>query len=150
MAEYERTLHVSADPDRVFAFVADVSNLPKYLPVMQSASAEDDGSVTVEERAPGRDETAKGHIKADAQTRRMEWGADADRHYQGWLQVAGADAGTSDSGMEADVTVHLSFAPRPQVHGELERQDGDTQRAIERQMDQALQKIKRHVEAMRA
>ncbi len=150
MAEYERTLHVSADPDRVFAFVADVSNLPKYLPVMDSARAEDDGSVVVEERAAGRDETARGHIKADAQTRRMEWGADAARHYQGWLQVAAADAGTSDSGMEADVTVHLSFSPRQEVHGGLENRDADEEGTIGRQMDQALQKIKRHVEALRA
>lgn len=150
MAEYERTLHVSADPDRVFAFVADVSNLPKYLPVMDSARAEDDGPVVVEERAAGRDETARGHIMADAQTRRMEWGADADRHYQGWLQVTTADAGASDAGKEADVTVHLSFSPRPQVHGGLANGDADEKGTIERQMDQTLQKIKRHVETMRA
>ena len=46
--KHEHTHHVAADADKVYAALADVSNLPHYVPQMTKAEPHDGDKVTVD------------------------------------------------------------------------------------------------------
>ena len=114
MAEYQQTQTIDALAGDAFAWLSDVSNLPKYLPPVTDASIEGPSA----EGAPGQRLRAtleypnggsfdsEGYFNVDEGAKRMEWGAEVQRDYSGWLTVAEADDNRSE------VTVHLSFGPR--------------------------------------
>ena len=52
--KHEHTHHVAADADKVYAALADVRNLPHYVPQMTRAEPHDGDKVTVEARYAGR------------------------------------------------------------------------------------------------
>ncbi len=60
--QHEHTEHVAAAPDAVFAALADVRNLPRYVPQMTGAQP-----------------------TGDDKARRIEWSAESG--YHGWMQV---------------------------------------------------------------
>ena len=49
--EHEHTQHVAAPPDRVFAALADVNNLPRYVPQLTAARRTDGDTVAMRELA---------------------------------------------------------------------------------------------------
>jgi hypothetical protein len=49
---------------------------------------------------------AEAYLAVEENRRRMEWGAEVERDYSGWLEVAEGTDG------ESQVTVHLSFGER--------------------------------------
>ncbi len=49
---------------------------------------------------------AEGYLAIDEHERRMEWGAESERDYSGWLTVGNHGEGGSE------VVVHLSFGER--------------------------------------
>ena len=116
MADYQQTQQVDASADEVFAWLADVGNLPDYLPPVEQASIEGPSEgdnpgqklrTTLQHPDEGQSTfTAEGYVSVDEDSRRMEWGAEAGRDYSGWLTVAEAGEGS------AEVTVHLSFGER--------------------------------------
>lgn len=53
MAEYEHAMTIDASPDAVFDFVADIRNLPKYLPTTKSAQPQGEERVRVQGEAAG-------------------------------------------------------------------------------------------------
>jgi uncharacterized membrane protein len=120
MAEYQQTQTIGAPAGEVFAWLSDVGNLPKYLPPVTDASVEGpsgEGGPGQRLRATleypnGGSFDSEGYFSVDESARRMEWGAEVQRDYSGWLTVAEADGNSSE------VTVHLSFGPRsaePQI-----------------------------------
>jgi hypothetical protein len=84
MREYEQTQTIDATADEAFAWLSDVSNLPKYLPPVIDASIEGPSAgdnpgrrvrATLEypgERGGTFD--AQGYLAVDEGRRRMEWG----------------------------------------------------------------------------
>jgi uncharacterized membrane protein len=116
MADYEQTQQVDAPAEEVFAWLADVSHLPDYLPPVLESSIEGPSEgdnpgqkLRTKLQRPGDDQgtfTAEGYLAVDEAARRMEWGAESGRDYSGWLTVADADGGSSE------VTVHLALGPR--------------------------------------
>ena len=46
--KHEHTHHVAADADKVYAALADIRNLPHYVPQMTKAEPHDGDKVTVE------------------------------------------------------------------------------------------------------
>ena len=93
---------VGADPDAVYNYLADVSHLPDYFPMMTSAekvpgedavrttavlSPEVDG-----ESGDGGDRTVHGEawFRTDADARLIEWGSEGPSDYHGEIRV-GAD-----------------------------------------------------------
>ena len=106
MGEYEQTLAVQASPDRVLAYVADIRNMPEYLPTTKHAEPQGEERVRVQGEAQGHEYDSDGYLRRDDQAKRLEWGAD-EGYYAGWLQVR--DDGSGGSA----VTVHISLRGAP-------------------------------------
>src|ERR1035437_7467597 len=64
--EHEHTQYVAASPDNVYAALADVSNLPRFVPQMTAASRGEGGSGTVEGRYEGPTQEGKGWVRGGA------------------------------------------------------------------------------------
>lgn len=130
--EYEETISVDAPLERVFDFVADVRNMPKYLPTTQHAETQGEGRVRVTGEAHGHHYDADGFLRADRAQNRLEWGAD-EHDYSGWMLVGDDGEGTS-------VTVHISMHKKP--GGEHAPSPDEVREGIRR----GLQSIKNQVE----
>ncbi len=85
--EHEHTQHVAAPPQRVFAALADVDNLPRYVPQVTAARRGEGDKVSVEARYEGHTQQGEGWFRVFESEHRVEWGADGS-DYHGWLQVA--------------------------------------------------------------
>lgn len=90
--QHEHTEHVSAAPDAVYAAIADVSNLPRFVPQMTAARSGGDGQVQVDARYEGREQHGEATFTTDAAARRIEWGSPSG--YRGWMQVDGDGDGS--------------------------------------------------------
>ena len=81
--EHEHTQHVAAPPDQVFAALADIENLPRYVPQVTSARR------TGRARCPWRPatratpSTARRWFRTDEAAHRIEWGS-PESEYHGW------------------------------------------------------------------
>lgn len=104
-SEYEQSLMIAAPPEAIFDFVADVSNLPKYLPTTKSAQSQGPERVQVQGQAGDRQYNSDGFLRADRDNMRLEWGAD-EGYYSGFLTV-------DPQGAQANVTVHISLRGTP-------------------------------------
>jgi uncharacterized membrane protein len=100
--EFEESMTIDAPADRVFDFVSNVQNLPKYLPTTRNAQSQPGDRVRVQGRAEGHDYDSDGYLRKDREHFRLEWGAD-ERYYKGRLEVQPRGAQSSE------VRVHLSF-----------------------------------------
>lgn len=83
--QHEHTEHIAAQPDAVFAAISDVGNLPKFVPQMTAARATGEGQVEIDARYEGHEQHGAASFNADADARRIEWGAPSG--YRGWMQV---------------------------------------------------------------
>lgn len=90
--QHEHTEHVAAAPDAVYAAIADVSNLPRFVPQMTAARSGDDGHVQVDARYEGREQHGEATFTTDDAARRIEWGTPSG--YRGWMQVDGDGDGS--------------------------------------------------------
>ena len=136
MGEYEQTTTMRAPPERVFEFVADIRNMPSYLPTTQSAEPQGGERVRVQGEAQGHRYDSDGFLRRDPGRRRLEWGAD-EGYYSGWLQVQESGAGTST------VTVHISLRGHP-PGADPSHAPGDEQ--INEGLIKGLRSIQNHVE----
>lgn len=91
--QHEHTEHVAAAPDRVFAALSDVANLPRYVPQLTSAEHLDGDHIKVSARYEGHTQTGEAWFRTDDSRRRIEWGAEGS-DYHGWIEV-NADEGGS-------------------------------------------------------
>lgn len=139
MPEYEHSQTIQAAPQRIFDFVADVSNLPKYLPTTKSAQEQGEERVRVQGEAKGHRYDADGYLRPNAEKLRLEWGAD-EGYYSGWLQIDGQNGSVHSD--NAQVTVHLSFKEKPGQDSGHAPSDADIQEG----MQKALQSIQNYVE----
>jgi carbon monoxide dehydrogenase subunit G len=83
--QYEHTEHVAAAPAAVYAAIADVTNLPKFVPQLTAARAAGGDRVEVNARYEGHEQHGEVSFATDNAARRIEWGAASG--YRGWLQV---------------------------------------------------------------
>lgn len=143
MGEYQRTIKIKAEPDEVFAFVCDLNNLPRYLPTVREAKPQGEGRIVVMGEAGGHQYRNDGSFRVDEGRRRMEWASDGEHDYRGWLEVKeGTDAARSE------VTVHLSFNPRPELARRLTEQGGNRDQVIEEGIEKALFSIQHSCEGI--
>jgi uncharacterized protein YndB with AHSA1/START domain len=114
--EHEHTEHVAASPDRVFAALADVGNLPRYVPQVTVAERLDGDKVRIEARYEGHTQSGEAWFRADQSERRIEWGSPGSE-YHGWIQV-------TDEAEGSRLTLFLATshgdAPDSEVMGTLD------------------------------
>jgi hypothetical protein len=103
MPEYEQTGTVTADPDTLFDYLADVEHLPDFLPVITDAEITGHEHAAVTTDIHGEEGRAEGWLRVDALDRRMEWGTPGSG-YSGWLQVDP----TSEAENHSVVTIHVT------------------------------------------
>jgi hypothetical protein len=83
---HEHTEHVAAPPDKVYAALADVKNLPHYVPQVTAAKPGGDGHVEIEARYGGHTQHGEAWFRTDDDKRRVEWGSE-NSEYEGYMQV---------------------------------------------------------------
>jgi len=88
MPTYTYSGSVAASADEVYAFLADVRNLPRYLPLMTAARAGDAGAVEIETVVKGGVHTMAAWFRPDSSARRIDWGSTDNDGYHGWLAVS--------------------------------------------------------------
>ena len=114
--EHEHTQHVAAAPDRVFAALADVGNLPHYVPQVTAAERLDGDKVKIQARYEGHTQEGEAWFRSDESERRIEWGS-PHSDYHGWIKVDPDEDGSR-------VTLFLATAhgdaPDSEVMGTLD------------------------------
>lgn len=123
MPDFTRSIDIGASPDKAFAFVSDIANLPRYVPTTRSAEETGHGKVHVEGEAGGNDYADDGHIFIDREQRLMRWGS-GESAYRGELSVSDASAGS-----HIEIRLHFRDAPA-----------GDAE--IEKSLDDSLSRLK--------
>ncbi|HYF25012.1 MAG TPA: SRPBCC family protein [Baekduia sp.] len=91
--EHQHAEHVAASPDALFAALADVRNLPHFVPQMTAASAKDGDKVEVEARYDGHTQHGEAWFKTDETSRIIEWGA-GEGSYHGRMVVEPEEDGS--------------------------------------------------------
>lgn len=123
MPDFEQSLRIRSSAEQVFEFIADVRNMPRYLPTTSQASARSEGRVRVEGDVHGRHYDSEGYLRRVADRNRIEWGAD-EGDYQAWIEAR-------DRGDEhVDVIVHLRFDDATWNEELREAREADIRRAL--------------------
>ena len=148
MTEYQQMQTIGASAENVFAWLSDVDNLPRYLPPVVDASIEGpsaEGSpgqrirATLEYPGGGGTFDAEGYFAVHEGQRRMEWGAEVQRDYSGWLEVI------EDGDTQSQVTVHLTFGERS-VEPEMREQAPEDRDPLAEGIAATLESIRRQIE----
>lgn len=87
MSTYRRTRTLRAGEDRVFEYLADVSNLPRYFDRMTSAEPAGGDTVTVTAQEHGETEHGDAWFRVDRTARRIQWGSEGDTDYSGTIDL---------------------------------------------------------------
>jgi Polyketide cyclase / dehydrase and lipid transport len=123
VGDYKQSQDVSASAGRLFGYLSDVGNLPRYFPAMTSAEPAGPEAVQVTAELNGATRDAEAWFRVDAEHRHLEWGSEGPDNYHGYLDVTG-DAETSS------VTVFLHTERHDS--GEIDRGITETLEAIKR------------------
>ena len=83
--QYEHTEHVAAPADAVYAAIADLNNLPRFVPQLTGVRPAEGDRIEVDARYEGREQHGEATFHADDAERRIEWSAPSG--YQGWMKV---------------------------------------------------------------
>jgi len=138
MSEFESTSRIIAPAERVFSFVSEPRNLPRYLPTVQRS-----------EPAPGErihleGDGSRGHYESDGyfhvlnDQRRMEWGAEGSSQYRGWLSV---EPDPRDRN-RCNLVVHLSFDEQASQAASGKSSHEDRESTIRQQLDDAVEQVR--------
>jgi uncharacterized membrane protein len=134
VAEFEQSIVINAPAEDVFNFVSNLNNLPKYLPSLQHAQSSGPDRLRVQGASDGQGIDAPGFFRVDPAEYFMEWSAETEHNYSGWLEIQELDD-------TCEITAHISFRPSPNSAAQM-RQDGHTDEAIESELRSALMSIK--------
>ena len=91
--EHEHTEHVAAEPEKVFATIADPVNLPHFVPQLTAVERLDGDKLMIEARYEGHTQRAEAWFRADESKSRIEWGA-PESAYHGWIEVSPEEGGS--------------------------------------------------------
>jgi uncharacterized membrane protein len=133
MPTYERSVHVEAEPGRLFAFLSDVGNLPRYFDQMTSAERLEGErvhttAVIEPEGEPEQRVEGEAWFRVAEGEQRIEWGSEGPHDYRGELDVTPAGDGS-------EVSVRIST-------------ENDEAEAIEEGLEGTLANVKRLGESL--
>ena len=94
MGDYEQSTTVTTDPDALFSYLSDVSNLPDYFAAMKSAEPADGDAVHTVAEVDGTEREGEAWFTTDEDARTIRWGSEGANHYSGELAVQGSDGGS--------------------------------------------------------
>jgi hypothetical protein len=120
MGDYDDSTSVHVRPERLFAYLADIRNLPHYLPRLREVTPLEGDEVAVSARiapdtGPEQDVHGRAWIRVVTDGKRLEWGAEGPHDYHGSLDV---DPGDSADSARLTVTLHTERAEGDQIqHG---------------------------------
>ncbi|MFC7473410.1 SRPBCC family protein [Dankookia sp. GCM10030260] len=139
MGEYTGRIEIARPPDEVFAFLAELRNMPRYLPTVTHVGPqgrhEQHDDVAVEGEAGGHPYHNDGWLKAEPEARRMRWGSHTMKDYGGALAVTSAAGG-------AVIELTLSLTPKPEVAQRMQAEHGSVDAGMRRSVDRTLGSIK--------
>lgn len=89
MGDYQHTETVDAPAGRLFDYLADVRNLPRYFTAMTSAEPAEGDAVQVAATVHGTSREGEAWFRVDRDRQHLEWGAEGPSDYHGHLDVTG-------------------------------------------------------------
>jgi uncharacterized membrane protein len=95
MGDYQHSVTVKAPAARLFAYLSDVRNLPRYFTAMTSAEPAGDQAVKVTANLHGTTRQGEAWFTVDQRQQHLEWGSEGPSNYHGYLDVTG-DAAASE------------------------------------------------------
>jgi uncharacterized membrane protein len=136
--EFEQSIQVNAPVEGIFNFLADIKNVPQYLPTVKNAQPQEGERIRTQGQAGDRSYDSDGHFRIDKQAHRLEWGSDGENDYRGWMEV-------QEQGSRSQVTVHIHYAPKPEVAQHMAEQapEGSFESAMNEGISKTLASIKR-------
>ncbi|MFL6145421.1 MAG: SRPBCC family protein [Labedaea sp.] len=127
MPTYRRSRTLQAGEERVFEYLADIRNLPRYVDRITSARSVGGDTVAVTAEEHGQTERGEAWLRVDRTARRIQWGSEEGNDY----------SGTLDLHADQDRTV-------VDLEVQTERTQADE---INRSMDATLDRIQEQIEA---
>ena len=140
MADYTGRISINRPAEEAFRFLADITNMPHYLPSVRQARADGPGRILLEGEAGGQAWTAVGWMDTDPARRLMRWGSDSLVYYKGELQVAG-------EGERCQVELRLHMVPLPHVAQRMVQQAGSVEAGLKQALERTLESIRQTVES---
>jgi len=147
ITDFEQSISVNASADDIFEFLADVKNVPQYLPTVKSAQRQQSDTVpgAQSDRIRTQGEVGNhsydvdGHFRVMKEARHLKWGSDGENEYSGWMEVQ------PDGEARSQVFVHIHYAPRPEMLQRMaERSPGGSfESAMNEGINKTLESIKR-------
>jgi len=139
MGDYTGRIDINRPAEEAFGFLADIGNMPRYLPSVRQARAEGGERIVLEGEAEGRPWVAEGWMEVDPERRQMRWGSDALVYYKGELQVTG-------QGERCQVELRLHLVPLPHVAARLAQKSGSVEAGLKLALERTLESIRQAVE----
>lgn len=134
MGDYQKSITVDVPAARLFTYLADVRNLPQYMPRLTSATPTEGDKVEVTahidpDDAPEQDVEGEAWVHVVEDGKSLEWGAAGPHDYHGRLHVGPGD---TDGNAVLTVELHTERTEGAQIdHGLAETLTG-IKRAAER------------------
>lgn len=137
--EFEQSIEVSAPADKIFEYLADVQNVPEYLPTVKRAEPQQGERIRTQGQVGEKNYDSDGHFRPNKEAKRIEWGSDGENDYGGWLQVK------DNGGTNSQVTVHIHYNPNPEKlkHMSESSPEHSFEAAMDEGIGKTLQSIKR-------
>lgn len=143
MSEFHESITIHAPPQRVFEYLRDVRNMPRYAPTMTSAEPQAGGHrVRVTGAAGSHHYDADGSWQEDANAMRVAWASDGESDYSGSLTVKPA-------GDNSRVEARIRFSGRDD-DGKPSQATPDWHASAEKGLKQALAQLKQRIETTSA
>ena len=131
MGSYRYTGSADFSAERVFDYLADIRNLPRYLPSMTAAEPQGGDRVHVEAKVDGRSESGEAWMRVDRERWRIEWGSEGPNDYHGELEIS--DGGPDRCTIELDL--HTTRAEGPEIQQGVQKAVEDLIKAIDAKTD---------------
>ncbi len=88
MSQHERTFTVKVPPEEAWRYLSSVSNLPDYVPYLESMREDEPGHVFgIADYGEGRRTEVSGFFRSDEIHHRLDWESDGTPDYRGWLEI---------------------------------------------------------------
>lgn len=110
MGDYEHSITVAVEPDRLYAYLSDVGNLPRYMNSMRSAEPAGNDAVHTVAEVDGTRVEGEAWFRADEAARSIAWGSEGESDYHGTLVVV-----PDGSGATVTVALHTVHTDEPRI-----------------------------------